>query len=222
MSKANIEIIDEKSFSTAVAEEIVATINDCINERGKCSLSLSGGSTPSAIYRLLSRPPLIKEVNWAKVLIFFGDERWVDKESKNSNYLMIQETLLNNVKIPKNNISPINYSLTSAEESAKEYESIMKSTLSCDANGVPIFDIVLLGVGEDGHTASIFPGDEVALGTDRICVSAKRPDGLEAVTMTAKILKNARNVIFILKGQFSDNIYITYSYLLFKTLICIQ
>ena len=194
--KPIIEIVEPRLYAGMVADEIVASISDRIADSGKCTIALSGGSTPGAIYRMLSMPPRSTDIDWSKVLIFFGDERWVSHEDTQSNFHMANETLLNQLKGTKPRIFPVNTSLASPAVGAEAYE---KSILSEIPGG--IFDIVLLGIGEDGHTASLFPGSKLLNETTKLVASDNHPtDGTVRVTLTLPVLKKARKLFFIVKG----------------------
>lgn len=195
-----LEVIEPKSFSEAVADEIVACVQEAISERGRASLSLAGGSTPGAVYRVLGRPPRVNEIDWSKVHIYWGDERWVPHDDMQSNFKMVQETLLSNLPKPGPKVNAVNTSLSSAEESAVAYAK----TIAQNEKGasVPILDIVLLGIGEDGHTASIFPNSSVVSASGTIAHAVKHPsDGGYRVTLSPDVLFSARKILFIVNGD---------------------
>jgi 6-phosphogluconolactonase len=197
----NIEVIEPKLFTAGVADEIVASIRDVLAEKNSCSLVLSGGSTPGAIYRLLSMPPRVTDIEWEKIDLYWGDERYVPHDNINSNYRMTNETLLSLLPKAKPRVHAVPTDLKRAEDAAKKYqEEIMKSQ-NVKEGSQPAFDMVLLGVGEDGHTASLFPNSR-ALGSDPsvICVKAEHPDGSVRISMTQHALFNARKIFFIIKG----------------------
>lgn len=200
LNNALVEIVDAKSFAAAVADEIVASVNEAVSENGKCFLALAGGSTPSATYRLLSRPPRVKEFPWNKTYFFWGDERWAPQDSAQSNYHMTMETLFSGGHTPTRNIFPIDTSLKSPANAAAAYSKLISSQLASSADGIPIFDVLLLGLGNDGHTASLFPGFPALKSTD-ICLATDRPDGLQAVTLGRSVLCHARRVIFLVAGE---------------------
>ncbi|MCB0337149.1 MAG: 6-phosphogluconolactonase [Bdellovibrionales bacterium] len=200
MSTVSIEVSDEKSFPGIVADEIVASIQDAIDEQGSCSLVLAGGSTPAGVYRLLGRPPRSQDVDWSCVRLFWGDERWVPKEDNQSNFHMVKETLLSNISIPEENIINVNTSLASPAEAVKDYELTTRKALGFEG-AYPSFDIMLLGIGEDGHTASLFPGG-AELNEAGMYTVAMRPDsGSERVSVTFPVIKNAKKIFFIVRGE---------------------
>ena len=187
-------------FASAVADEIVACLSEAISERGTASLVLAGGSTPSSIYRMLGIPPRVGEVEWDKVHLFWGDERWVAQEDNQSNYRMVKETLLHNILNNAPMVHPVDIAASSPETAATKYETEIRSALGTPEGEQPVFDIVLLGIGEDGHTASIFPQSPV-MGTDQVCAAVKNPSGSTRVTLTPATLLKARKILFIVKGD---------------------
>jgi 6-phosphogluconolactonase len=197
-----IERIGSRAYASAVADEIVASIGESIEDHGSCSLVLAGGGTPSTIYRLLARPPRASEVSWHNVHLFWGDERWVGGDDNQSNYHMAQETLLSHIRIPAENLHRINTSLESPQHAAAAYEAEIRRVLGCAATDVPVFDLVLLGVGKDGHTASLFPNSEVLEQRGTVCHAVGGPDGHGyRVTLSPDVLVSARRVLFIVTGR---------------------
>ena len=183
---SNIEIVEVRSFAGVVADEIVATVSEVLEEKDFCSIALSGGGTPSNTYRALTRPPRVNQIDWKKVKLFWGDERWVDSSDNSSNYKMVNETLINSISIPSENIFPVPTTLSSPEEGASAYQKTLIKELSTDNKGTPIFDLLLLGVGEDGHIASLFPGQEISLNSKQsVSVGRNTNSDLERVTLTA-------------------------------------
>ncbi len=199
MSSYNIEISDAKDFAPVIADEVVLSICEAVEERGVCNLVLAGGATPSGIYRLFSRPPRVADIPWDKVRIFWGDERWVSKEDSQSNYRMAQETFLSQVPIKESALFPIDTTLPSAEAAAQAYHQTLKAELAASGG---VFDLVLLGLGEDGHTASLFPGTSWDTPQQDLALAVKHPEnGGWRVSISMSALKAARKVIFIVKGE---------------------
>ncbi len=200
--RASVERVEPGSFAAVVADEIVATILENIEDHGRCSLVLAGGSTPAAIYRLLARPPRVHDIPWENVHLFWGDERWTSAEDSQSNYRMVNETLLSHRKSPSENVHRINTSLAGPEQAAEEYESVVRKFFGLQDQETPVFDLVLLGVGADGHTASIFPGSEVLDDTASICRAVVQPEtGSTRITLTPRVLFSGRRILFLVKGR---------------------
>lgn len=163
------------------------------------SIALSGGSTPNKIFRYLSEN-FKDKINWAKIKIFFGDERCVPPDNEESNYRMANESLLKNISIPKENIFRIKGENNPVKEAAR-YEEVLKSNLP-SLNGTPQFDLILLGLGEDGHTASIFPNQVNLFYSARLSEVAVHPQTKQKrITLTGKIINNAKLVVFIVTGK---------------------
>ncbi len=197
----DIERIEPRLFNGTVADEIIASLNDAIAERGRASLVLAGGSTPGAIYRLLAVPPRVEELDWAKVSIYWGDERYVPPSDGLSNYKMVHETLLSQLSGASPKVFRVDTSLPTAAAAAKAYAEVIAKEEKLSAGGVPVFDLVLLGVGEDGHTASLFPNSELLNEEGGIAFAADSPDGsVERVTLSPDALFSARRVAFLVKG----------------------
>lgn len=203
----NLEVIETKLFAAVVADEIVASINDALHDHGRCSLVLAGGKTPSVIYRTLAKPPRVGEVDWPKVRLFWGDERWVSRDDTQSNYKMVQETLLSFLPKPGPQVCAVDTSLASPQEGAAKYSSAIASSLGLRAGETPVFDVVMLGMGDDGHTASVFPHSPLLRGTlsggsSEICAAVPGPGGEGfRVTMLPGVLFAARKVLFIVRGD---------------------
>ncbi|NMC62101.1 MAG: 6-phosphogluconolactonase, partial [SAR324 cluster bacterium] len=198
----SVEVIESRLFAGVVADELVASIQDIETEQEFCTIALAGGSTPAETYRLLSHPPRVNEINWPKLKLFLSDERWVPASDAQSNFKMIQETLL--ARIPSNgwSVYQVDTSMKSPEEAARKYSELIRANLSLDSSGVPVFDIILLGIGSDGHIASIFPGSKTFSESSSLFEVVPQPwDGNFRVTITPKLIMAARRVIVIAKGK---------------------
>ncbi|HSU68701.1 MAG TPA: 6-phosphogluconolactonase, partial [Tepidisphaeraceae bacterium] len=181
MSTPEIKVVpDPAAVAMEGAERFVDAAGQAIEAHGKFSVVLSGGHTPKAMFELLSQEPFRSQVTWEKVEVFFGDERCVPPESEESNYRMARESLLANVPIPGDNVYRIRGEIA-PQEAAIEYGQMLKEKF-----GDGGLDLVMLGMGPDGHTASLFPGTE-ALHEIKHRVVANFVPKLNAwrVTMTA-------------------------------------
>lgn len=185
------------AVSQAAATIIVVECNKAIAKKGYCTIALSGGSTPKVLYELLATPTFAKNIHWKKVFIFFGDERFVPHNSEESNYKMATDTLLVNVPIPKKNIFGIQTQKITPQQSANSYNAVVKKYVTVTHP----FDIVLLGIGEEGHTASLFPNSPLLKETKRwvqpIFVAEKK---MERITFTLPLINKANNVLFLVSG----------------------
>jgi len=191
---------DVDALSRMVAQHFVVHTTNAIDARGRCAVALSGGSTPRAIYRLLGTPAFRDRVRWADIHFFWGDERHVPPDYPDSNYRMAAEAMLSNVPVPSANVHRIRAELPDADQAARDYEAEIRRWFSGGA--IPRFDLVHLGVGTDGHTASLFPESEALGETERVCVGnwvAKL--GAFRITLTFPVLNAARAVVFVAAGQ---------------------
>jgi len=199
---------DADELSRAAADLFVTLAVQSIRERGRFLVALSGGSTPMALYRLLAREP----IDWTRIHVFWGDERLVPPEDPENSYGQAWEALLKHIPIPTENIHRVASELDPVA-AARDYASILREFAAPPLDW-PRFDLVLLGLGEDGHTASLFPGSPVDATEPVIAVTAQyqgRP--ARRVTLTPPVFNAARQVIFLvtgankavtLKGVFSD------------------
>jgi len=172
-----------------------------IASAGRYSVALSGGSTPRAFYRLLAEPPFREAIDWPRVHLFWGDERFVPPDHPDSNYRMAREAFIRNVPIPSENVHPVPTATGDPETAAAQYEETLRRFFAPPEAEVPRFALVLLGLGPDGHTASLFPGAP-ALDEDSRLVVATYVSKLAAwrLTLTPPVLHRARHVIFLVSG----------------------
>ncbi len=185
---------DAWSLANGAAEAITTGLSAAVARAGNASIALSGGSTPGSVYEHLAK----KDIAWDKVDVFWGDERCVPADSPASNFLMAQKTLLEKVRIPEKNIHRVMTEL-SPENAAREYELEMKRHFQSDA---PAFDIVLLGLGDDGHTASLFPDTSALTVKQRLAINVFVPRlGSHRVTITLPAINAARKVMFLVSGE---------------------
>ena len=188
------------ALAEGVAELFALRAAEAVEERGRFRVALAGGTTPLAAYRRLADSPWADLVPWAAVEVFFGDERCVGECDGDRNDAAAREALLLHVPIPPENVHPVP---SLAPDGAERYEALLRERLSAPAPAVPVLDLVLLGLGEDGHTASLFPGHPAAAETVRLVV---RVDGApkpppSRVTFTLPLLNAARSVVFVVSGR---------------------
>jgi len=190
-----IQVYKDKSL---LAEHFSAYLERFIAERRVVHLALSGGSTPKIIFETLSIPGKYK-IDWNKVHLYWGDERCVPPTDDESNYKMTREYLLYGIDIPEANIHRI-LGEAKPELEAIRYSNVINEQLPKTA-GVPVFDLILLGMGEDGHTASIFPHEIALWDAEDFCEVANHPvSGQQRITFTGKIINNAKVVAFLVTG----------------------
>ena len=182
----------------ATAEEMVGTINRAIAARGICFVALSGGDTPCPVYDLLGSASHRTLVEWKYVHFCFSDERPVPPENPQSNFGMVNRELFSRVDVPAENIHRI-VGEDDPEAAAKDYERLLKDL---STGGDLRFDLLLLGLGEDGHTASLFPGTEaVTAHGSLVCAVFVRKLNSWRVTLTLECINNARRVMFLVAGD---------------------
>ena len=195
----NITVFDnlEKLYKEA-ADSFVDLSKKSIEKNNRFVVALSGGSSPKAIFTLLATPEYAGKIEWNKVFFFWVDERWVPLDDEKSNARMTFETLLNKVSVDRGHIFPMYKEGTPPEEYAKEYEQQIRNILGDKG----VFDFILLGMGDDGHTASLFPGEEV-LNEKEKWVSAYylKPQEMFRITLTAPLINKAENILVVAFGE---------------------
>lgn len=188
-------------LNRALAERVVTISESAIAARGRFVVCLAGGSTPRSAYELMTTQEYTSLIDWSNAYVFWGDERCVPPESTDSNARMVRETLLNHVPVPINHIYRIHGELPPIQ-AAEQYDQTLREFFRNRMNsGKPRFDLVLLGLGADAHTASLFPGT-TALREEKRWAVANHVPSLNAwrVTLTAPALNAAANVIFLVSG----------------------
>lgn len=188
------------ALAEGVAELFAVRAVEAVEERGRFRVALAGGTTPLAAYRRLAAPPWADVVPWGSVEVFFGDERCVGECDAERNDGAAREALLAHVPIPPENVHPV---ASLAPDGAERYEALLRERLDAPAPGVPSLDLVLLGLGADGHAASLFPGHPAAAETVRLVArvdGAPKPPPAR-VTFTLPLLNAARSVAFVVSGR---------------------
>ena len=188
--------IDELAYYFAVKLESLVQAN---SERKTFSIALSGGSTPKKIFEYIASR-FSDRLDWNKLLVFWGDERSVPPDSEESNFRMASESLLDRVPIPGSNIFRIRGEADPESEARRYSELVMSKVPMVD--DIPQFDMVMLGMGDDGHTASIFPGSMHLFNSDKLFEVAVNPySGQQRITATGKLINHARVVVFLVTGH---------------------
>lgn len=188
---------NKESLSRAAAELFVRRAGQALRLRGRFCVALSGGNTPRRMYELLAQPPFRDQVAWEQVQVFWGDERCVSADDPRSNARLARQAWLDHVPIPPEQIHPIQGNL-SPEAAAQAYEALLRSFF---AGRPPSLDLIFLGLGEDGHTASLFPYHEVLReGVRWVAEVYLAPGDLDRVTLTTAIINQAAVVAFLVGG----------------------
>ncbi len=189
-----VKASDPDALAKKASQTIASYIRISLDERNRSQIALSGGSTPSATYKLLRH----EHISWSRVDVFLGDERWVEPTDPSSNALMLNSTLLSSGHGSEAVFHPVPTSqFSNSPDCAQQYSKLIEETC---IGQPPIFDLILLGLGEDGHTASLFPG------TDSLYVKNKwtavgKGKGMDRITLTSPVLSAARKVIFLISGE---------------------
>lgn len=189
----------------AVAKQFADFLVDRIAAKdGNFTLALSGGSTPKLLFKLLAEQ-YADRIDWSRLHLFWGDERMVPYEDSESNYGVTKSLLLDQVAIPVENLHPVATSLEPAAAVA-DYAEVLKKYVDQGGNGLPVFDLIMLGMGDDGHTASIFPHEMELMTAKETTGLATHPiSGQLRVTLTGPVINNAREVAFLVTGNNKTN-----------------
>jgi len=190
---------DLDTISQQAAQYIVRVANEAIVTRGRFTIALSGGNTPKKLYSLLGSEPYRSQIDWKLVDIFWSDERCVPPDSPDSNYRMAHEVLLSQIQIPAPQVHRMPADAPGRDAACLAYTQEMQRVLG--TNGIPNFDLIQLGMGPEGHTASLFPHQPSLHETERLVipVSVPKPPH-DRLTFTPPILNAARNVLFLVTG----------------------
>ncbi|MET3037680.1 6-phosphogluconolactonase [Chryseobacterium sp. NRRL B-14859] len=195
----NITVFEDLDILYKKAADTFAELSEkAIRKKDRFVVALSGGSSPKAIFSLLATQEYAEKIEWNKVYFFWVDERWVPLDDEKSNARMTFETLLDKVPVNKDHIFPMYKEGILPEEYAKEYEQQIRTILGNEG----IFDFILLGMGDDGHTASLFPGEEV-LNEQEKWVDAYylKPQKMYRITLTAPLINKAENILIVAFGE---------------------
>jgi 6-phosphogluconolactonase len=194
------KLMTPQELSGAAAEELIRASEDAVTQRGRFTVALSGGSTPNNLYTLLATNARAS-LPWDRMFFFWGDERHVGPQHPDSNYRMAEECLLAKVPVPAGNVFRIPAENPDAAAAAEAYEQTLRKFFALEPGAVPRFDLILLGIGPDGHTASLFP-ETAALNEKSRLVVANWVEKLNTsrITFTLPVLNGARIVMFLVSG----------------------
>jgi 6-phosphogluconolactonase len=203
MDRPEITVFDD---AATLAEAAAGAIAECAAEavatRGRFTVALAGGSTPRATYERLAQAPWRDRMPWTHTWVFFGDERVVSPDHPDSNYRMAHEALLSRVPIPPDQVARIRGEAEDPEATAAEYSRRLSEVFECKRGEVPRFDLILLGMGVDGHTGSLFPGSPVLKEVFRsvAAVHAAAASIPQRITFTLPMINTAAHVMFLVAG----------------------
>lgn len=200
--KHEIEVVaDPEELSLKAAEKFVSRAQETVREKGIFTVALSGGSTPRSLYNRLAGEDFRVKVAWDKCHFFWGDERHVPPDHPDSNYRMAREAMFSKLSIPAENVHRIKAENPDANKIAKDYEREIRAFFGLGEGQIPRFDLILLGMGPDGHTASLFPKTDALREQTRLVVD-QWVEKLRTyrITMTPPVLNNASHTMFLVTG----------------------
>jgi len=200
MDKKEVKVFeDSKEINIFLCDYFYNVSHKAIEDKGFCSIALSGGNTPLDFYHSLS---LESKFEWSKIHFFLVDERFVPASHPDNNFYQIKKKLFDKIEIDKKNIHFIDTDCSSIQESVKKYEDDIKSFFNTEENIFPKFDIILLGIGSDGHTASLFPETENLFETKNFVIASKSLVlNHERITFTLPLINKGKIVIFLVTGK---------------------
>jgi 6-phosphogluconolactonase len=204
MPSPEIKVVnDADELSRVAAEEFKHAAQAAIEAKGRFTVALAGGSTPKGLYSQLAKS---KDLPWDKIYFFFGDERHVPPDHLESNYRMVNEALFSRASVPPDHIFRMPTENADAEAVAQQYERTLQQFFQLKPGNFPIFDLVLLGLGPDGHTASLFPGTTALRENSRLVVANWVPKfNAYRLTFTVPVLNQAKQVMFLVSGKEKRN-----------------
>jgi 6-phosphogluconolactonase len=192
-----VEVLpDQPALIERSLKIILDKIQSAISERGQFTIALSGGSTPKPLYEAIAS----QNLPWEKIHVFWGDERYVPPDHPDSNQRMARQAWLDRVNIPAANIHPMPTDEADPAVAASKHEEQLRDFFKVQVGEIPIFDVILLGMGDDGHTASLFPHTKALQVRDRL-VTVGNKDGQPRLTFTVPLINSARCVLFVVAGS---------------------
>ncbi len=191
-----VEVLpDKETLIQRSLAVVLDKIQTAIAARGRCTIALAGGSTPQPLYEQLAQHGL----PWESIHVFWGDERYVPSDHPDSNEGMARHAWLDQVALPSANIHPMPTDNPEPAVAASQHEVELQQFFQLQPGAVPTFDLILLGIGDDGHTASLFPHTDALQVRDRL-ITVGNKDGQPRLTFTASLINHARTVLFIVSG----------------------
>lgn len=193
-----IAVADASEVATEAAARIAKALREGIARYGSAAIALSGGNTPRAAYALLAKD---SSVDWTKVEVFWVDERAVPPTDDRSNYRWAKSTLIDGARIAAQAVWRMPADSRDLEKAARAYDALLRARVRESSDGLPAFDVMVLGVGDDGHTASLFPGEPAVNVTDRVVVDVPKKGDREArMTVTAPVIERAGTLVILAVG----------------------
>ncbi len=193
---------DRRSLARGAAERWIMLYEAALADKGMFHVALAGGSTPRELYQLLSQPEFSSRIKWQYVHIYFGDERFVPPVHEESNFKMAKEALLDHIPIPSPNVHRIETEVGNPQTVASRYEAILVDKLPKSQQGIPQFDLILLGIGPDGHTASLFPGTDILQQREHFVAAVYvEQKATWRISLTFPVINAARHLLFLVAGK---------------------
>lgn len=199
MNRKVLTFENPEKLSDELAMELMRSVNKRSQEGKDYFIAISGGDTPQPFFRRLSESPYNENMEWKKMKIFWVDERCVPPDDSESNFGMVKKLLLDKIQIPKENIFRMKGEEIPGDE-AKRYAQEIKNNLPKDDNGIPVFDLMFMGMGNDGHTASLFPNQKLKDIADNICGVGQKGKQMR-ISLTYDFINNAERIIFMITGD---------------------
>jgi 6-phosphogluconolactonase len=195
-------LADLEALSHEAAEMFLRLSERYIEGKGSFLVAVSGGSTPIRLFALLGSEDYKDMINWKAVHFFWADERFVPRDHQENNYRILRENLLSRISIPPENVHPVRTDVSSVMISARTYEKEIREFFRSSRNELPEFDLILLGLGEDGHIASLFPGSEILIEKNRLVASVNdHKHKYPRITLTLTVINKAKNIVFLISGR---------------------
>lgn len=188
---------DAAQAAGEAAGRFAKAIRDALRDRGQATIALSGGSSPLPAYGLLAK----EAIDWSRVQLYWVDDRAVPRDHARSNVRAIEEAFVAKAGMPSANVHAMDGGAKDLAGAAQAYDEVLRETVAAKLGGLPALDLVVLGVGDDGHTASLFPGDRTVHVNDRLVAAVPEAPGREArLTLTVPVLENARATVLLVLG----------------------
>jgi len=185
-----------------VSDSIIALAKECISQFGQFTIALSGGNTPKLLYNYLIKENCFDTIDLSKTFIYFSDERYVSHDDDRSNYGLAREYLLNHLNIPDSNVFPVNTSFADTSDSVKDYQNTIITNIGCNKDKTPEFDLIILGMGTDGHTASLFPESNLVFSDDTLISTCYHKDSkTDRISFTFPLINAAKNIYILAIGK---------------------
>lgn len=196
-----VRTADPEALADRAAAEFAAAAHEAVFQRGVFYAAISGGRTPRLFFERLARPDLGEQIPWDKTRLFWADERCVPPDSPESNYALAVETFLSLVPIPPEQVYRVRGEYEDCQRAADAYEAVLRDVFDLHDKALPCFDLIVLGLGTDGHIASLLPGDIGVSITDHLTWPVYHETRFNRVTLTAPVLTGARKLLVLVSGQ---------------------